>query len=274
MKKIAILLTVYNRRETTLDGLRSLHDAIDASVSDYAFDVFMTDDGCTDGTGMAVAKEFPKVIQTKGDGNLFWARGMNASWAAAEQHFNYDYFIWLNDDAVLYKQAINLLLEPIPTKGNRIIVSGAFKDCQGNVSYGGRDRKKKLIQPNGTNQKVFFMNGNFTLVPKEVVNEIGHLDNQFIHLGGDWDYGLRAQEKGIPVVLTTGYVGITDRHDRDAFSGGFVERFHKLYSNKRNPFVSWKFYVRHFGVLRAMWEVCKQHITLVCPTVGKRKDEK
>ena len=56
MKRIAVLLTVYNRKEVTLKGLRSLYNAIAFLKNlhpkkDYCFDVYMTDDGCTDGTG-------------------------------------------------------------------------------------------------------------------------------------------------------------------------------------------------------------------------------
>ena len=271
MVKIAVILTVYNRRNTTLEGLRSIHKIISTFGNNYVFTIYMTDDGCTDGTGEAVAMEFPDVIITKGDGNLFWAGGMNKSWKAANHHDKYDYFIWFNDDALLLDNAFNLLFEPIYRLGSRVIVSGAFKDSLGNVSYGGRDKRKKLISPNGTSQPIFYMNGNLTLIPAAVVQEIGYLDIQFLHLGGDWDYGLRAQKRGIKVVLTSDYVGITDRHDKDAFSGSLIERFHKLYSKKHNPFVSWRFYRRHFGICCALFEFLKRHITTIFPSKNVRR---
>ena len=61
MIKTAVLLTVYNRKEVTLQGLRSLHKAIAYLREGYSFDIFMTDDGCTDGTAEAVSKEFSDI---------------------------------------------------------------------------------------------------------------------------------------------------------------------------------------------------------------------
>lgn len=271
MKKIAVILTVYNRRETTLEGLRSIYRITKSFNKNYSFTIYMTNDGCTDGTEKAVAMEFPDVIIINGDGNLFWAGGMNKAWEIANQQDKYDYYIWFNDDAKLFDNAFDLLFDPINRFGSRIIVSGAFKDRLGNVSYGGRNKRKKIIVPNGTNQPVYFMNGNLTLISSAVVQEIGFLDLQFLHLGGDWDYGLRAQKKGIKVVLTCDYVGTTDRHDKDAFSGSLKERLIKLYSIKHNPFVSWKFYRRHFGVYRASFEFLKRHITTIFPSNNVRR---
>lgn len=39
MIRTAVILTVYNRKETTLQGLRSLYKAIDVLGEEYAFDI-------------------------------------------------------------------------------------------------------------------------------------------------------------------------------------------------------------------------------------------
>ena len=49
--KTAVLLTVFNRREMTLVSLRTLYAAIDRLGPGYAFDVYLVDDGSTDGSG-------------------------------------------------------------------------------------------------------------------------------------------------------------------------------------------------------------------------------
>lgn len=76
MIKTAGLLTVYNRCAVTLKGLSSLYKAIENLGNGYTFDVYMTDDGCTDGTNEAVHEKFPNIHIIQGDGSLFWSGGM------------------------------------------------------------------------------------------------------------------------------------------------------------------------------------------------------
>ena len=81
MKALAILLTVHNRRENTLRCLQCVNAQL--PVSGVEADIYMTDDGCTDGTAETVSKRFPEVRIIKGDGGLYWNRGMIAAWEAA-----------------------------------------------------------------------------------------------------------------------------------------------------------------------------------------------
>lgn len=270
MKKVAVIITVYNRKETTLKCLNSLNLLLKSNTW-LSGDIFMTDDGSTDGTSDAVLESYPNVHVIQGNGNLYWAGGMNKAWNAACSHGDYDYYIWLNDDAVLYKNAFDLIFEPINYYGDQVIVSGAFKDAKGFPSYGGRDKNKKILTPNGTFQPIFYMNGNLTLIPSAVEKLLGHLDELFIHIGGDWDYGLRAKSMGIKVVLTKDYVGMTNRHDGNEFKGNLRDRIKQLYSKKHNPFRIWRFYMRHFGLRSALSEFIKQHVLFLFPNILKKK---
>lgn len=47
-KRIAVLMTCHNRRETTLKCLSSLYDQ--ALPSGVTFKTYLVDDGCADGT--------------------------------------------------------------------------------------------------------------------------------------------------------------------------------------------------------------------------------
>ena len=75
MKHIAVLMTVYNRREKTLKCLRNLFNQ--RIPTDFSLDVYLTNDGCKDGTPEALRSEFPQVRIIEGDGSLFWNRGMH-----------------------------------------------------------------------------------------------------------------------------------------------------------------------------------------------------
>lgn len=213
MIKTAIILTVYNRKEVTLQGLRSLYEAIKTLGNDYTFDIYMTDDGCSDGTVNAVREEFPEIHIIKGNGKLFWNQGMRKAWQAANSSQEcYDFYLWFNDDIKLYKSGLQTLFESSIKNGNIAIVSGAFCDDNGIVSYGGWSNNE-LVTPNGQPQQVEKINGNLVLVPKAVYDIIGMLDEHFRHSYGDWEYGIRARKAGIQLVITPSYVGTCNRHD-------------------------------------------------------------
>ena len=102
MKKVAVLLTVHNRREKTLACLENCYRQIDSMKGDdtYSFSVYLVDDGSTDGTSEAVLQTYPQTHVIKGDGSLFWNHGMRTAWdaAAADEQ---DFYLWLNDDTLM-----------------------------------------------------------------------------------------------------------------------------------------------------------------------------
>ena len=122
MMKISVLMTVHNRKEKTLTCLDNLfRQKVPNNIS---IDVYLTDDGCTDGTPEAVKITYPNVHIIKGDGNLFWNRGMYLAWANAEK-FNYDFYIWLNYDTFLFENSLSYLLESYKSLGGNCIIAGA-----------------------------------------------------------------------------------------------------------------------------------------------------
>ena len=110
-KTVAVLLTVFNRKDITLKGLSTLYAAMKPVEDKYSFDVYMTNDGCTDGTPEAVKNCFPDVHIINGNGNLYWSGGMRKAWDVAAKTHDYDYYLWFNDDAVLYENALLLLYD-------------------------------------------------------------------------------------------------------------------------------------------------------------------
>lgn len=233
-KTVAVLLTVFNRKEVTLKGLSTLYAAMKPVEGDYSFDVYMTDDGCTDGTPEAVKSAFPDIHIVEGDGTLYWSGGMRKAWSAACKAKDYDFYLWFNDDAELYENALRVIFEPINQYGDNFIVSGAFHDSKGKVSYGGKDKHNRFLLPDGTPKRIYLMNGNFVLIPRNIYASIGNISARYRHSFGDWDYGIRALRRGFNVFLSPEYVGVTDRHDTavSAYLKGRTvgERVKRLYS--------------------------------------------
>ena len=140
--KIAILITVHNRKEKTLTCIKNILQQ--EIPPNFTLQIYLTDDGCTDGTFEAVKKNFPHVTIIKGDGNLFWNRGMNLAWkeAAKSEH---DFYLWLNDDTMLKKNAINTLIKCAEQTNFQSIIVGSTYASESIplLTYGGRKKNRK-----------------------------------------------------------------------------------------------------------------------------------
>lgn len=239
---VAVLMSVYNRKESTLHCLMSLSEQTDALSRSgiYEFSVYMTEDGCTDGTAEAVSNMFPKVNIIHGDGNLFWNRGMCAAWDEAAKK-SPDFYMWLNDDTILKPGAVSALLENSAYLGHRAIVVGTAEDRNGNLSYGGRTKSGRIIEPDPVIPVACCLfNGNLVLVPDYVYRKIGTLDRVYTHSFGDYDYGVRAAKQDLTAVVAPGILAVCDRNSplpgwRDP-SLSLKERYRAIRGPKGRPF--------------------------------------
>jgi len=260
---IAALMTCHNRRETTLRCLKSLKDQ--KNLDKVTLDIYLVDDGCTDGTASAVKVNFPEVIIIQGDGNLFWNGGMRLAWETALKR-NYDYYLWLNDDLKIYLCSIKRVLISANATGNKSIICGATEGVNNICTYSAyakitRNDFEKLI-PNGHLQKCQVFNGNFVLIPNAVYAKLGNLDSVFSHGLSDFDYGLRASKINISSYLMPGYVGFCEDNitNRPTKRMRIIERFKLLYSPLgNNPFLFFKYNNRHFGFFIALKHFISNH---------------
>ena len=163
MKYIAILLTVHNRKAKTLECLEYLY--AQQNVAGYEWEVYLTDDGCTDCTAEEVARLYPTVNIIKGDGNLYWNRGMYTAWKAAVKAKDYDFYLWLNDDTLLFPNAIKQMLQASDqTNFNALICGATCSKDNNSVTYSGwLHNQKQALKPNGQLQECNIVNGNFLL---------------------------------------------------------------------------------------------------------------
>ncbi|KAA6318782.1 hypothetical protein EZS27_031250 [termite gut metagenome] len=254
--------------------LENLYVAIEhLSYNNINFDIYLTDDNSHDGTWEAIKEKFPNVFLIKGDGYLYWCRGMINIWKYAIGKKDYDGFFWLNDDSYIYNNAIEIMLSTFKQTGNLSIISGAFiSELTGKVSYGGKINEKLLI-PNGRLQNFVQLNGNFVFISKCVFTRVGFLDNTFHHGYGDYDYGYRAIKLGINLYLTPTYVGVCERNviiipnffDNQYF---ITKRFRYLYSPLGpSPIISFKFNIRHFSLIKALLSFFSTNLMCLFPII-------
>jgi GT2 family glycosyltransferase len=260
-KTIAVLMTSFNRRDQTLACLVALSAQRD--IEGVKVTVFLVDDNSTDGTSDAVQAQFPEVNLLHGDGSLFWNGGMRLAFGMAMQR-GFDAYFFLNDDTVLYEDAVRRLIHCAvrgKNSGNPpIVVGSTHSPITGKQSYGGFTRRGKglkthlrLVSPHPSRSTPCdTMNGNFALIPAVIAECLGNLEKRFRHQFGDIDYGLRARLAGFDVVVAPGFVGeCLENSDcgtwRDANSTLAI-RWKNLCSPKGVPPREWLLFVwRHYG---------------------------
>lgn len=252
--KIAILMTCHNRRETTLRCLESLVLEKRVGVGQWKIDVFLVDDGSTDGTREEVGELSGswnvRIHLIEGDGTLFWAKGMELAWKTCLQHEvekvgggrggqrRYDGFLWLNDDVELATDALEKLITavPLPTP---IIIVGELVNSKGEVTYGKRGD---------------LFTGNFVFVSRAAYEKLGMICGDYAHAWADSDYAMRAKRAGVRVV-SCGLVGRCEGHpNRPSLKGLLLrQRWAMLFNPKGwNLHDLWLYRRRNWGVLAAL----------------------
>ena len=270
MKKLAVIITVFNRIDKTILCLKKLY-AQDEAVH-YSIDVFITDGGSTDGTVEMVRKEFPDV-DIKVEEGVFWNRGMYKSWERASTKGGYDYYLWLNDDVTLYDDCIQNLLTASEENNDKAIIVGATLDTgsKSKLTYGGRIEGKGIAPIDGNLVKVDHFNGNIVLVPSYVFERLGNLDYYYTHSKGDFDYGIRAKKAGINIYQCGKALGECDEHPRiDKWCDPEIplkSRLKMLYRPNGMPPHETFHLEKQTNILKAAFHYLTVHIRCVFPKI-------
>ena len=265
--RIAVLMTCFNRRETTLECLRALASSVGLDATQIH--AVLVDDGGTDGTAQAVRTEFAWVDVVVREGGLFWCRGMHLAFDRALTQ-GFDFYLWLNDDTVLRPDAVSRMLacaaEMLVRAPNPVIVIGNTVDgVTGAHTYGGERRRSRSnafkfvrVAPSETAQPCDTLTGNIVLISAEAAVRVGNLDPGFEHAMGDTDYGLRARKLGVELWIAPGVHGTCSHNP---VSNTYVDaslplkqRWHRMLHRKGLPWRSWLIFTRrHTGVMWPMY---------------------
>lgn len=268
MQTIAILLTVFNRKDKTLQCIQYLYEQ--HSLQNYQIDIYLTNDGCTDGTPEAIRQKFPQVHIIDGNGNLFWNRGMYIAWQEAVKN-NYDFYLWINDDTFVYPNMLSTLLQASQEKKDKAIIVGATQSADHkHTTYGGRLSNGEIPTPNGKLTPIHHFNGNIVLIPEYVYLQLGNLDYYFTHSKGDFDYGLRANKVGIKMFQAGYYLGECEVHESlDAWCNPkvpFKQRWKMLHKpNGMPPKETFYLEKKHIGFLSAIFHYFTIYLRCIIP---------
>ena len=271
MRSIAVILTCFNRRDTTLACLDRLQNqtAVVEELGGHkgsaaaSLEVFLVDDGSTDGTAEAVRANHPGVHIIEGTGDLFWNRGMHLAWSSAIERGGFDHYFLLNDDTILFPDALEQLLRAAEnpedgSSGVGIAVGATTDPDTGTFTYGGyvRDSKwnpmKLRHRKLSETDRIDTMNCNAVLVPAAVVEKVGQMDPTYHHSWGDIDLGYRASKAGFTLSVPSVPIGHcepnpkgTDGHHNTELS--LRERISFINSIRGLNKSDWLYLVRQHG---------------------------
>jgi GT2 family glycosyltransferase len=273
MINIAVVLTCFNRKAKTLQCLETLYKQTGLGKQ-FGLDIYLVDDGSTDGTSEAVRNQFKDVIVIKGSGNLYWNGGMHKAWKTAVETKHHDFYLWLNDDTFLFPNATQEMLDCYSLAGEGIICGSTCTEKTREFSYGGRTKNDEVIIPNNQIQECYIMNGNFVLISHRITKDVGIIDPIFPHAMGDHDYGLRAIKKGYKIFITRDYIGFCEKHEKVANwcnpDVPLKKRIKALYSPLGNhPNYFFIYENRHFGFATAVKHYLSIHLRVLIPSLWK-----
>lgn len=209
--KVFVIMPVYNRKFYTEACLLFLEKQTYENM-----EVIVVDDGSRDGTAEMVREKFPSVTLLKGDGSLWWlgANNLALGYVKAKASTT-DVVMLLNDDLIFGTLLIEMLVRA--HNANPTALIGSVESIQGTediiynggivinwwVAKGKNLNVGKSVRefPAGHTVKVSYLNGRGVLIPMRIIRDIGLFDTRYVHMG-DFEYGVRAQKRGYPLLRT------------------------------------------------------------------------
>lgn len=269
MKSVAVLLTCFNRVNTTIKCLEEFYKA--NIPEGYSFDIYLVDDNSPDNTGNIIQAKFPEIIVIKGSGNLFWSGGMSLAWETAAQTKDYDFYLWLNDDTLIFEDALLSIIKDSENLSNKAIITASCKSQKvDKITYGGR-LDKSLLVPNGNPQECKYINGNLVLIPQCIYDKIGGISKRYTHSLGDFDYGLRSQKVGFKCYTSSNVLASCENNPVASWCNPktpLIKRIMLINSPKGLNLREYLFYKKkHYGMFASIKSLFKAYIRMLMPKI-------
>jgi N-acetylglucosaminyl-diphospho-decaprenol L-rhamnosyltransferase len=224
MERVAVVIVNYN----TVDLLRRCLDAVLASTVPYSLDLFVVDNGSTDGSAASVAERYPNVTLIESKRNLGFAGANNLALARVKERWRGagkppgHAALLLNSDCFVEPSAIAVTARFLDQHleagvvGPKVVLpdgtldlacrrsfptpSSAFWKLSGLARWfpdSPRFARYNLtyLDPDET-YEVDSVMGAFMMVRLEAIDDAGLLDDTFFMYGEDLDWCYRIKQRG------------------------------------------------------------------------------
>lgn len=267
--------------------MKKLHNQIiDNNKYDINFDIYLCDDGSTDGTSKEVLNKYPDVHIIYGNGNLYWAKGIAKATDEALKK-EYEFFLMINDDVEFYDTMFMTMLDSYYSvfSPNYLvaIVGSTLSKIDNQWTYGGQLWNKKLIKerympiypiPIQKCKECNMTNWNCFLIVNEMIKTIGKIDNHYEHAKADNDYSNRIINSGNKIFVANDYVGYCERNSNSGTwtdtSISLKRRIKLMQKPDGLPIKSDVYYCKkYFGIFWPLW-VLKRYIWLLKSAIWRK----
>lgn len=211
MKRVLVIIVTFNGLKWADKCFTSLRK------SDFPVEVFVVDNGSSDGTPEYIGEHFPEVVlHCTGENYGFGkANNIGLEYALSE---GYDYVYLLNQDAWVQPDTVGCLIDAMETDPSY----GILSPLQMTASMTAPDPRfaaKCLDRPVGTYLKgriydVSFVMAAHWLISRRCVETVGGFSPAFRHYGEDDNYIHRAVYHGFKVGFAGGVHAVHDRDSR------------------------------------------------------------
>ena len=237
--RVTVLILTYN-------GKHLLDDSISSYLTqDYDnYEVCIVDNGSKDNTVEYVREKYPEVTILRTEKNLGYSGGLNFGMKYAFEEKKSDFVLITNNDVKADRKVISELVKvAIVDEKNGFVTGKVYYYDNPNVLQtvgkqyhpvrwnGGHIGSGEI--DNGQYDKIeerYFSDDIYTLVRKNLYEEVGGYDTDFKFQGEEYDWQARAKAKGYRIMYTP-YAKIWHK---ESMTIGKSSAF-KLFYDSRNP---------------------------------------
>lgn len=207
MKRLLVIIVTYN-------GMRWLERCLDSVTgSTVPADIFVCDNGSTDGSADYVESRFPEARLVRAGENLGFARANNLGFRYALEN-GYDFVYLLNQDAWVLRDTFEKLLRAFDSGDWGILSPLQMKP---DLTSPDRRFKRHYHGPMAPVDRVYlvrFVMAAHWLVSAGCLRKAGFFSPAFTHYGEDNNYCDRVRYHGFGIGVLPSAVAVHDRQAR------------------------------------------------------------
>ncbi|MFH1545362.1 MAG: glycosyltransferase family 2 protein [archaeon] len=248
MTELSIIIPNYNTKNFLEKCLYSIKENPPSST----YEVIVIDDASEDGSREMIEKKFPLV-------KLIWNKknlGLSKSFNIAIRKSSGSFILLLNSDTLIFPKSIDEMLSTLEANPDAGIAGCRLLNKDGSTqftfgyfpfpfSFIKRKLFKKKLKEKREPFAVDWVCYACVLIKREVIQDIGLFDEDFVFYNEEIDYSYRAKKKGWNTIYTP-------RASIIHFQGGWVNTKGTDYMRENTLRSNYLFLKKHKGIFEAV----------------------